>query len=122
MKERYIRQVEKALHVPRRQKAEIVRDLDEIFASAMEHGETEQQVIGRLGTPREFADHAAAQFGVDAAALRMQKRFVSIGIALAAARFGKASSDVSPTAILFCIGLPNLRRGRCPHRPGRMHV
>lgn len=85
MKERYIRQVKKALRVPRRRKAEIVRDLDEIFASAMEHGETEQQVIGRLGTPREFADRAAAQFGVDAAALRMQKRLISIGIALAAA-------------------------------------
>ena len=85
MKERYIRQVKKALRVPRRRKAEIVRDLDEIFASAMEHGETEQQVIGRLETPQEFADRAAAQFGVDAAALRMRKRIISIGIALAAA-------------------------------------
>ena len=32
-------------------KKEVVRDLNEVFASAMEHGETEQQIIQRLGTP-----------------------------------------------------------------------
>lgn len=85
MKERYIRQVKKALRIPHRTKAEIVRDLDEIFASAAEHGETEQQVIGRLGTPREFADRIAAQFGVDPAAARLRRRIGSIVIALAAA-------------------------------------
>lgn len=30
--------------------------MNEVFASAIEHGETEQQVIQRLGTPKKFAD------------------------------------------------------------------
>ena len=63
MKEQYIKQVEKALHVPCKAKREIVRDLNEIFASAAEHGETEQQVVQRLVAPREFADCAAEPFG-----------------------------------------------------------
>lgn len=52
MKEQYIRQVKKGLILPRSAKAEVVRDLQEIFASAAEHGESEQQVAERLGTPR----------------------------------------------------------------------
>ena len=43
MKEQYIKQVEKELSLPRKMKKEVVRDLNEVFASAMEHGETEQQ-------------------------------------------------------------------------------
>ena len=41
-KEQYIRQVKKALTVPRAKKNEILRDLQEAFDSALEHGETEQ--------------------------------------------------------------------------------
>ena len=52
MKKQYIRQVRKDLHIPRSAKAEVVRDLQEIFASSAEHGESEQQVAERLGTPR----------------------------------------------------------------------
>ena len=59
MKKQYIRQVRKDLHIPRSAKTEVVRDLQEIFASAAEHGESEQQVAERLGTPREFADRTA---------------------------------------------------------------
>ena len=59
MKEQYIKQVEKELSLPRKMKKEVVRDLNEVFASAMEHGETEQQIIQRLGTPKEFADRTA---------------------------------------------------------------
>lgn len=55
MKERYIRKVSRALRMPREQKKEVLRDLNEIFASAEEHGETVQQVIERLGSPRNFA-------------------------------------------------------------------
>ena len=50
---------------PRSAKTEVVRDLQEIFASAAEHGESEQQAAERLGTPREFADRTAEQFGFD---------------------------------------------------------
>lgn len=65
MKEQYIKQGEKELSLPRKMKKEVVRDLNEVFASAMEHGETEQQIIQRLGTPKEFADSTAEQFGID---------------------------------------------------------
>ena len=64
MKEQYIKQVEKELSLPHKAKKEVVRDLNEVFASALEHGETEQQVIQRLGTPKEFADSTAEQFGI----------------------------------------------------------
>ena len=55
MKERYIKQVKKefGLCLSRKKRNEIIRDLNEIFASALEHGETEQQVIERLGTPND---------------------------------------------------------------------
>ena len=33
-------------------------------------GETEQQVIQRLGTPKEFADSTAEQFGIDNTTLK----------------------------------------------------
>ena len=33
----------------------LLRDLEEIFASGAEHGETEQGIIQRLGTPEEYA-------------------------------------------------------------------
>lgn len=64
MKQQYIRQVKKALNLPREQKAEVLRDLDEAFASALEHGETERQVIERLGAPDEFADSIHEQLGI----------------------------------------------------------
>lgn len=55
MKKRYIRQVERALTVSRRQRLEIRRDLEELFASAAENGEDETQVLQRLGSPAELA-------------------------------------------------------------------
>ena len=76
MKEPYIKQVEKELHLSRKATAEVVRDLNEIFASAAEHGETEQQVIERLGTPKEFADSTAEQFGIDNAASQKRKGII----------------------------------------------
>ena len=54
MKKQYIRQVRKDLHIPHSAKTEVVRDLQEIFASAAEHGESEQQVAERLGTPVSY--------------------------------------------------------------------
>ena len=51
--EQYIKQVEKELCLPRKENKEVVRDWNEVFASALEHGETEQQVIERLGTTKE---------------------------------------------------------------------
>ena len=61
MKEEYIKQVSKKLHISNKAKREIIRDLGEIFDSALENGETEQQVIDRLGAPKEFAESVSGQ-------------------------------------------------------------
>ena len=45
MREVYIKQVKKELLLPKKQKQIVLRDLEEMFASAKEHGESEQQVI-----------------------------------------------------------------------------
>ena len=55
MKEEYIRRVGRLLALPGKQKREVLWDLEEIFASGAEHGETEQGIIQRLGTPEEYA-------------------------------------------------------------------
>ena len=72
MREKYIKQVEKELHLPHKAKKEIVRDLNEVFDSALENGETERQVIDRLGNPKEFAESTAEQLGIDLTALHRQ--------------------------------------------------
>ena len=114
MKKQYIRQVRKDLHIPRSAKAEVVRDLQEIFASAAEHGESEQQVAERLGTPREFADRTAEQFGFDPAARRRRNRLIQIAISLAvAAAFAlyaaAAAQRVPPGAIGQADAMTNIR-------------
>ena len=84
MKEQYIRQVEKELNLSRKAKTEVVRDLNEIFNSAVEHGETEQQVIERLGTPQEFANSTAEQFGIDNSVPKKRKWIISSVVAIVA--------------------------------------
>lgn len=59
----YLKQVMRELNVPRKRKKEILRDLQEAFSSAIEHGETEQQVIERLGTPKELSVNMKEQLG-----------------------------------------------------------
>ena len=128
MKEQYIKQVEKELSLPHKAKKEVVRDLNEVFASALEHGETEQQVIQRLGTPKEFADSTAEQFGIDNASSKKRKGIISALVALivavvafsiyAVTRLGKAPEGAigqadattniqieSALAIIFIISL-----------------
>lgn len=61
MKQEYIQQVGRALPLPGKQKREVLRDLEELFASAAEHGETEAQVLDRLGSPEEYAKEVLAQ-------------------------------------------------------------
>ena len=80
MKEQYIKQVKKELHLPRNRKTEVLRDLNEIFTSTLEHGETESQVIKRLGTPKEFADSTAEQFGIDNTAPQRRKKCLQLGL------------------------------------------
>jgi hypothetical protein len=61
MRETYMRQVKKHLHVGPRRKREILRDLEEIFDSALEHGELAGQVILRLGPPEAYARSLGSQ-------------------------------------------------------------
>lgn len=63
MKDSYIKRVKMALHAPRKRKQEILRDLNEMFAAAREHGESETQLIARLGAPEEFARSVETQLG-----------------------------------------------------------
>ena len=63
MKQEYIQQVGRALPLPEKQKREVLRDLEELFASAAEHGESEAQVLDRLGSPEEYAKEVLAQTG-----------------------------------------------------------
>ena len=106
MKKQYIRQVRKDLHIPRSAKTEVVRDLQEIFASAAEHGESEQQVA---------VDRTAEQFGFDPAARRRRNRLIQIAISLAvaAAAFAlyaaAAAQRVPPGAIGQADAMTNIR-------------
>ena len=82
MKEHYIKQVKKELLISRKQKNDVLRDLDEVFTSAMEHGETEQQVIKRLGSPKDFAISTEEQLGIDRTALRKRNNIIFIIISI----------------------------------------
>lgn len=82
MRETYIKKVKENLVVSKKQKNEVVRDLQEAFASALEHGETEQQVIERLGTPADFANNIHEQFGINCKEKQNRKKKCQIAIAL----------------------------------------
>lgn len=102
MKERYIKQVEKELNLSRKAKKEVVRDLNEIFASALEHGETAQQVIERLGTPKEFANIAAEQFGVNI----KRKKIIISGIVIVAVLTVLSAITIIWSPVIFQRGNP----------------
>ena len=78
MREVYIKQVKKELLLPKKQKQIVLRDLEEMFASAKEHGESEQQVIERLGAPKEFVINTEEQFGVDHASVKTRRGIIHI--------------------------------------------
>ena len=105
MKEHYIKQVKRELLISRRQKNDVLRDLDEVFTSAMEHGETEHQVIERLGSPKDFAISTEEQLGIDRTALRKRNNIIfiiiSIGVSvLAFVLFGTLHSKQLPDGVI----------------------
>lgn len=53
-KEKYIKAVKRNLNVPDDLKSSVLEELSETFDSAKEHGESESDLIKRLGTPKEF--------------------------------------------------------------------
>lgn len=64
MKDQYIMQVRKMLSISQKMKHEIIRDLEEIFASAREHEESDQEVIDRLGSPQDYVESIQAQLEI----------------------------------------------------------
>ena len=104
MRESYIKQVKKALMLSRKKKAEIMRDLQEAFVSASEHGETDQQVIDRLGTPEDFVASIHEQFGINSEEVEKRRNRSHIGIALIIALVAFAIS----AAIHFSKTPPNI--------------
>ncbi len=88
MKEKYIKQVKKRLAVPSSKRKTVLQDLEKTFASAAENGETEQQVIDRLGTPEQFVAGIEKQLGIDRAKYIKTRTIVSTVICLAVAVIG----------------------------------
>lgn len=80
MRRRFIRRVERALRLSDEEKHEIIRDLQEIFTSAAEHGETEEQVIARLGSPKEYVHQIHEQLGKMEEIRQRRKARIQIGI------------------------------------------
>ena len=79
MTKRYISRVRRKLTLPHGKKKEVMRDLEEIFATAEERGESKDKLVLRLGTPDEYARETEAAFGVDGARLR-RKRLVCFAV------------------------------------------
>lgn len=82
---KYIKEVKRELSVPRRAKKEIARDLEEAFASALEHGESADQVMERLGSPKDYAESIEEQTKFGRAKDRDRKRLIQIVCSFAAA-------------------------------------
>lgn len=82
MRQQYIKRVSKKLSVSPERKKEILRDLEEVFASAIEHGETERQVIDRLGTADEFAASMSERASTHGSKKRFIGSIVSFAISL----------------------------------------
>lgn len=82
----YLRQVEKELRLPRRKKQEVLRDLREIFESAREHGESEADVMERLGSAAEYAAVSVPLCGKRRSALVLPSAFLALAAVSAAAR------------------------------------
>ena len=59
-RKQYTREVKRRLKLDRTDREAVLRDLDEIFETALQQGEQDDAVIARLGEPAAFA----ASFGV----------------------------------------------------------
>ena len=95
MKEQYGKEVARRLLLPRAKRKEVLRDLEEAFASAAEHGESEQQVIDLLGTPEEFAAAMNEQLGVPQEFfLRRSRRLAVLFFVLTALLLAAAVADL----------------------------
>ena len=115
MKEKYISDVNSLLDLPKRRKAEIIRDLDEIFRSASEHGESESEEGDFLARARHLDCLARACEHLHVLADNAVGRTVGLDIAaeelrLAGNALGEIVGETTPDNLLgmifskFCIG------------------
>jgi len=84
-KDTYIKAVSKHLKLGRSQKKDVLRDLDEMFTSGLEHGDTETVIMERLGSPEEFAQNTRMQFQPNSNAVRRRKGMIGAVLFLVAA-------------------------------------
>ncbi len=80
MRKEYIKQVKRNLAISTKKRKDVVSDLQEIFASASEHGESEKQVIDRLGSPADFADSVNLMSGINRTEKQKRKMKYLIGV------------------------------------------
>ena len=80
MRRQYIQRVKRALCLSKEEKQEMIRDLQELFDSAVEHGETEEEVIARLGSPKEYVYHIHEQLGKMDEIQKRRKTRIRMGI------------------------------------------
>ena len=78
MKDAYIKRVSKLLMCSAKQKKEILRDLEEIFSSAAEHGQSAAEVIDRLGSAEDYAKATEEQLGVNRKTLLRRRALLTI--------------------------------------------
>ena len=64
MRKGYIRKVKRLLPLTGKRKSAVIGDLSEIFDIAAENGETEQDVINRIGSPEEYVNDVCEGFGI----------------------------------------------------------
>lgn len=112
MKEQYIKQVSKLLTVPRKQRKDILRDLEEAFASAKEHGETEEQVIERLGTPEEFAAEMSEMNAEVKKRMKPKTIAAILCIVVVVAVFGTLSGIYAPKLFKFGNPIPYIKAAK----------
>lgn len=91
MKKQYLRKVSRLLLLPRKQKKALLADLEEAFASAAEHGESEAEVIRRLGPASDLAAELHESAGISARQAVLLRRIRLLSGALVVMLFGTAA-------------------------------
>lgn len=69
-KQEFIEQLRSLLRVSKEDEASLIEEYEAYFEEAMANGETEEQIINNLESPREIADNANEELGV-----KMNKNF-----------------------------------------------
>ena len=96
----YIRRVRRTLASGRTNRAAILRDLEEIFSSAAEHGQSTAEVIDRLGPPEDFARAAEEQLRRRMLLCALPAGLLAVALFL----FSRLYAFISPSSSVGVIG------------------